>query len=244
MKRFAVKVRLWLVLPALAILLAALAGCTVARMEVPQTLMENSDELAVTGRQGFTWGKDLTFGDYKLTRIKRGWTTTTSWGIMFWSKSKATRKFQFDMKSPYRDGWTEVLAVTNARTQEFDFAGRDWEATLAFATEYLTVADFHMDDELWTVVLASNPDTGNIMEGVITNGKRQIKIEATRKLQGAAYDIADEVGYYFAENNEYIGAVENINAGAVFMQRTIDSKTRDLLAVGSGVVFIYTDILD
>lgn len=239
-----VKMRLWVVLPALAIFLVLLGGCTVARMQIHQDLLTDTEELSVTGRQGFTWGKDLTFGDYSLSDIKRGWVTTTSWGVLFWSKTKAKRKFQFALNSPYRDDPIDVLAVTNASMQELDFGQRNWSLTFQLETDYLTVSDCQIDDQLWSVILASNEQTGHLVEGIITNGQRTIAIEATRQIQGAAFEVTDEIGYHFIENDQYIGAVENINDGAVFMKRTLDSQTRDLLAIGSGVVFIYTDVLN
>lgn len=239
-----IKIRLWLVLPALAILASMWIGCSVARMELPEPLTTDTVEMPVTGRQGFTWGKDLTFGEYRLTDIKRGWTHSTSWGVLFWSKTKAHREFQFTLQSPYRDETVLVPAVTNARMEELDFGGRSWSLNMQFDTNILTVADCRIDDELWTVILASSEDTGNIVEGVITDGRREIEITSTRSLQGAAYDVTEEVGYYFAENGSYLGAAENINNGAVFMKRTLDGKTRDLLAIASGVIYIYADVLD
>ncbi|MCD4655294.1 hypothetical protein K8T06_15345 [bacterium] len=243
-QQLGIKFRLWLILPALAILAISIYGCTVARMQIPESLTVNTDEMAVTGRQGFTWGKDLTFGDFTLENIKRGWVSKTTIGLLFWSKTKAHRKFQFSLKSPYRDETIDVLAVTNARMQELDFGSRSWSLNIQMDSDYLTVADCTIDEELWTVIIASNEQTGHIIEGIITNGARQIHIEATRKLQNAAFDLTEEVGYYFSENNEYLGAVENINKGAVFMKRTLDSQTRDILAIGSGVIFIYSDVLN
>ncbi|HPQ41698.1 MAG TPA: hypothetical protein PLV45_15105 [bacterium] len=241
---FTIKIRLWLVLPALAIFAAVWAGCSIARMELPESLTADTMEMPVTGRQGFTWGKDLTFGEYRLTDIKRGWTRSTSWGVLFWSQTEAHREFQFTLRSPYRDDAVVVPAVTNARMEELDFGGRDWTMNMQFDADILTVADCRLDGELWSVILASNRDTGNISRGVITNGTRNIDIEAIRRLQGAAYDVTDEVGYIFYENDESIGAAENINDGAVFMKRTLDGKTRDLLAIASGVIYIYADVLD
>ncbi len=110
--------------------------------------------MVVTGRQGFTWGKDLTFGDYSLSDIKRGWVSSTSWGVIFWSKTEASRKFQFTLNSPYRDSGVEVIAVTNAKMQELDFAGRNWEMNFQLNADYLTVADCKIGDELWTVIMA------------------------------------------------------------------------------------------
>jgi len=243
-RQLSIKIRLLLVLPALAILFAQGCGLQPARMLIPEPLTSNTDEMIVTGRQGFTWGKDLTFGDYALEDIKRGWVSSTSVGILFWSKTKAHREFQFVLNSPYQEENFEIKAVTNARMQELDFGSRSWTLNLQMDAQYLTVADCNLSGELWTVIMASNDQTGHLVEGVITNGTRQIKIVATRKLKGAAFDVTDEIGYYFMENNEYLGAVENINDGAVFMKQNLENKTKDLLAICSGVVFIYSDVLN
>ncbi|MBN1296198.1 hypothetical protein JXA80_05410 [bacterium] len=240
----AIKIRLWLILPALAIIAAVGGGCSVARMALPEPLTVDTVELPVTGRQGLTWGQDLTFGEYQLTDIQRGWTESSSWSGVFWSRTDAHRTFQFTIRSPYRDDAVVVPAVTNARMEEVDFGGRNWSLNLAFGTTTLTVADCRLDGEQWSVILASSDETGNVMEGVITNGSRTIEIQPVRRMQGAAYDISETVGFNLRENDEIMGAIENINAGAVFMKRTLDGKTRDLLAIASGVIFIYNDVLD
>lgn len=220
-----------------------LINCTPARMALPDELSHDTEEMLVSGRQGFTWGRNITFGDYRLTNIRRGWVSGRSISIFSYRSVERHRKYSFTLESPYRSDSIDIACITDARLEELDFGSDTWSFTMDIDSDSITVTDFIMDDDSWTVILASNERTGYITEGKITNGRRRILIDASQRLEGAGWDIIDEVGYYFKENNEYLGAVENINRGAVFMKRDLDNFTKDLIAIASGVIFIYEDVL-
>lgn len=220
-----------------------LSACTVARMELPGELSADTAEMAVTGRQGFNWGKDVTFGDYRLTNVKRGWVSGYSMSIFFYSATEKHRKYSFTLDSPNRSERVDIACVTNASRKELDFSGEGWYLSIDLESDSLTVSDFTIDNELWTIIFAANESTGYLTRGIITDGTRRIDIESTQSLRGTSIDSADEVGYLFRENGRYIGAAENINKGAVFMLNALDGFTKDLLAIASGAIFIYEDVL-
>lgn len=228
-------------LPAFCV--ALLAGCTVAEMSIPQPVRSNMEVLPVQGREGIFLAKQISFSPYRLTQIRRGWVSTFTLGVWFWSTSGSGQKYSFFLDSPNQPSPIPVLCATKAKWSELNFEGRSWSLDWGLSGNTATVGSFKMAGRDWAVVVRGDNASALSLAGVITDGNRKIEIQATRDLQGAAWPVLDDVGYFFSENGKVIGAVETINAGKVFFVRGLDAQTKDLLATASGVLLLYQNVL-
>jgi hypothetical protein len=82
--------RKWLQMAGALLFVGALAACSSAKMgvSVPSAFKAEATEMRVKGVNGWPINERVRFGNYRSTRIRRGWNTTTSRRAGNWSQQQ------------------------------------------------------------------------------------------------------------------------------------------------------------
>jgi hypothetical protein len=213
------------------------SGCSTAQMSLPKDLTQKTPvTYAVSGRQGVQFGP-IRFGPYTMAHLNRGITTSERLGIFVFNASRARRPFRFELQRP-ESAPIAVSGNTQDKWMDLDFGDDRWNLQWGLRGETVTTASFSVSGQDWVLALSGDEEDDFWLRGVLTDGVRRVEILATRRLQGAAWDIEREVGYSFVEKGKTLGAVETINAGRVIFRPGLDAATRDVLAAASGVLLL------
>ncbi len=213
-------------------------GCTVARMALPPEMSSGQwTTWSVTGRQGFQLGTDLTFGPYRLADVRRGWTTRESLALDIFKMARADRKFRFTLVTVGTHPQL-VTCQSRARWNELDIESRQWQLQWGLSSEKFTSATFHRGGQGYSLLMTADNADGFLLSGSLIGGSRRWDIRPTRRLDGAAWDVLEDVGYFISEDGHLIAAVETINDGAVYVRPGLSNESRDLVATVAGVLLL------
>lgn len=97
-----------------------------------------------------------------------------------------------------------------------------------------------------TIELKMSQDTGfNGKKSWTVQGKNlNLEIKATHRLEGAAWDVQDEAGYYITESGKLVAVVDVTNAGKVYIVKGLKKDKAQILAAVSAVLLAYRDVLN
>ena len=85
-------------------------------------------------------------------------------------------------------------------------------------------------------------DASGILKGELSDGTTTISIRGTREFAGSIFASGSPTGFEFFMNDTVIGAVEVINAGAVWIVASVEDELRSPLAVTASALLLYQDI--
>ncbi len=216
-------------------------GCQTARMAVDEGLSASAEEWAVTGRQGFLAGRKLSFGPYTVTDIRRGWKKTSTWSVFGLKSSKASQRFEFALQNEQGDAWPAECA-TGVKWK--DLQGGFLEGTLTIGLESDTVFACvfgQAPGPIWKLAM-SQGSRDLVLNGILSDGARNIEVRGTRSLQGTPIALTEPSGYEFFDGSRPIAAVEVMNAGAVWLDRALDPALREPVAAAATALLLYRDI--
>ncbi len=223
---------------------AALCGCTTARMAVEPALSGAAQEMPVTGRQGFGWNKPLHFGNFEVTDIDRGWLKRMKWDVIGYTGEKAKQSYHFKIAAGGGPAWQAQCSTgINRRDLELDnFLGSGGSLQVELKSDVLFVSTFAAPGGAkWTLIMTQGTRQA-VMNGVLTDGAKQLIVEGTRDLAGGAWPMLDPTGYHFRLDNRAVGAVEVLNEGAVWIDSSLGEDTRTVLAAASSALLLYREI--
>lgn len=237
--------RIWIATGVALVLIGViLGGCTIARMALPQSLASTT-EMPVTGRQGFGFNKPLHFGNYVAADIHRGWLTRTKFGALGFAASKAKQSYWFKLKEAEAIV-LEAQCATGVKSKDLELdnfldsggtLGVELESQTLFACTFTQPGT----EDAWR--LAMSQGTGAIvLNGILTDGVTSIMVRGTRELEGGKWPLLAPTGYHFVKNGQVIGAVEVINAGAVWMLEAESEEARRAMAAAASALLLYRDI--
>ncbi|NQT53106.1 hypothetical protein HQ576_13695 [bacterium] len=224
------------------------AGCTMARMAVPPQLAAQAQEMRVAGNRQLTFrNTTLTFGPYTIADIRHGWTETTAVGVhvkkLDFRSSQRRQRYQCTLAEPGGRTW-RVQCATGVRKNELTlgpFSRSTLEAEITADT--LFVCDLLPSDGAKPWKLIMEQGTGDaVLNGVLGDGTTQVRVVGTRKLAGGAWPLTEATGYHFASGGQTLGAVEVINAGAVWLVPSAPQPTRSALAAAASALLLYRDL--
>lgn len=210
-----------------------LSSCKIPNLIFSGNLHDNTTVMDAKGRQGWQFNQVISFGDYKTSKITRGWTKGGTWSFVV-KFQKAEQKLSFTQNTPFGKS-AEVLAVGRFKNTELplfkDFLSYSFRYENTFAGTVIP-----NDDESgnWDFVihdpesgLPNDADCGIIMD----NNGDEIIIRGVKKVQGQANWVQlDNYGFEFIRNGQSIGAVSTINNGRVWLKNDIDDNTKLVLA--------------
>jgi len=234
-----------------------LLGSTVEAQKnivISDSLSANAEMLKV--KLGTQWGKvwKLHFGDYAVVSSKTGWTTTSSKGDFFNTKTedKSTEKFSFILTSKTADS-ARVNAANNIQVQSLHeieiFPHFSWGSSelVQSSQNFSAFININKDtSETWGLfmnVTNTRNAEGNY-DAFLTNGERKIFIiPASSDKNGNDNRSSPARGYELMENGQSIGAVQYYGGGMMGMNRNmiwihnqLDSKFKLVLAAAMTAV--------
>jgi hypothetical protein len=230
--------------------LLALAQFTQAQKNIviSDTLNASADKLNVkVGTQWFGKIWKFHFGEYAVVSSKLSWTTTSTKGNFFNTKtdSKSTEKFSFILSS--KTDSAKVNAAHNILVQSLHeieliphFSWGDNEL-IKESNNFTAFIEINGDtSETWALLM--NVTKGHNSEGsyeaFLTNGERKIFISsASSNKNGGDTRSLPALGYEFIENGKSLCAVQYYGGGAfgmnkniVWILRGLDTRMKLILA--------------
>jgi hypothetical protein len=241
------------------ILWLALASASITHAQkdilISDSLAANSEKLKV--KMGTQWfGKiwKFQFGNYAVVSSKLGWTTTSTKGNLFNTKteSKSTEKFSFLMTDKVSDT-ARVNAANNISTQSLHeleisphiFLGSDelLQETRNFSA-YITINGD--TSEVWALFMniIRGSDAHGTYDAVLTNGERKIFVTpVSSNKNGGDTRSFPALGYEFIEDGQslsavqyYGGGVMGMNKNIVWIHNSLDEKAKLILAAASTAI--------
>lgn len=225
-----------------AALSVATYSCRTAEMAVNSNLKNDSEVYNVKGKQGTQIGQVISFGDYKTSKVKRGW--TSAYSIPFIVTFQGAReKLSF---TQFRgDGASAEVSVVS-RFKETDYTPlKDYfSVSLKYKNYFAGAVRIDDSDEIWDFVVhhvdgASRSLNQNPTVGMARNGNRKIEIKGIRALEGATTLLTqnDVYGYEFLMNGQTLGTVSTINNGKIWFKNGLSPEMKLVMAsISSGLL--------
>ena len=206
------------------------------------SLAANAEQLNV--KMGTQWmGKiwKFRFGDYAVVSSNMGWTTTTTKGNFFNTKteSKSTQKFSFVLSNKTIDS-ARVNAANNIMVQSLKeielFPHFSWGSNelLQESRNFTAFISLNGDtSETWALFMnvARGGNMEDNYEAFLTNGERKIFLSpASSNKNGGDTRSLPALGYEFFENGQSLCALQYYGGGAFGMNKNIIWICRNLEA--------------
>jgi len=224
-----------------------LVGCSVPQIKLPSALATDTSMYTVKGRFGFSWNKVITFGEYKTSKFNKGWTTTESNSSDVLEMKSAKQKFNFIQYIP--DGaQAEVVCAGQFEESDINVLNDFFSIGLSYKNYFYGSVLLDKGMNIWNFVV-NNPDNispKNLDMGEAKNDKGEvIKIKGILQVEGQNIPKIFQgsvYGYEFLYNDETIGAVSTINAGAVWIKNGISDDLKLVLAGMSTSLLVRDDL--
>ena len=223
-------------------LLSLAAGCTAARMAIPADLESRSEAYPCVGRGGFSLSEKFSFGPYEISDIRRGWTHRVAWGLVFYERSKAHQQYEFTLRAPSGKTW-QGQAATGVRKEDLKDTVAGGELTWGLSRAVHVVARFGLAGQTnaWTLALAE--ERGDVvLKGTLADGATIYRVEGTRQLAGTSIPLMENAGFLIYDGTRLVAAIDLLNAGSVYLDRTLSPARREPLAAAATALLLYRDI--
>ena len=234
-----------LVLVGAVFALALAAGCREAQMASPPELSQ-TPPMKVSGRQGFGFNNDISFGPFRATGISRGWRETTAWAFFSPENYNSKQSSEFTLQS--LGGLTlKANCATNVDqvvAERFLGSGSNpvrVSEVLAGRTNYICGFKPVEGGPDWKLALGADA-MRPLLAGVVSNGSQTIRVQGTNQLEGSHIPLSEPTGYRFSLNGRAVGAVEVINDGRVWLAPDLTQEQQSALAASAAALMIYRDL--
>jgi hypothetical protein len=221
---------------------AMILSCRTAELAVHSDLKNETDTYLVKGRQGSQIGQVLSFGDFKTSKVKRGW--ISGYSIPFTVKfNGAKEKLSFQQFGVDGDV-AEVALISRFKETEYAPLKDYFSVSLQYKNYFAGSVKPVNSDESWDFIVhnvdgSSRSLNKNRTIGFVRSRNMQIDIAGIRELEGSSSFLTqnDVYGYEFHLNGKVIGAVSTINNGKVWFKNGLSDDIRLVLAsVSSGLM--------
>lgn len=222
---------------------ATFGGCRTAEMAVTDELKTNATPYAVKGRQGFQIGQSLSFGEYRTSKVNRGW--TRSYSIPFVVQfSGAREKLSFQQSGP-QNRTASVALISRFRETELSPVRDYFSLSIKNTNTFAGGIELSGSKENWEFIVHHVDGQNNSMKNNTLGFIRskvdhlQIDIVGVRELEGASkmMTLMDVYGYEFRLDGEAIGAVATVNNGKVWIKENLHPELKLVLAsISSGLM--------
>ena len=217
---------------------ACLASCKQLVPVVADDLKNNATAYDSKGRQGWQFNQVITYGDYKTSKVKRGWTTSYTFPFVV-KFHNAKQRLSFQQFVP-NGATAEVFAVSRLETQEFDLI-RDifsvyvkYENTFAGSVVLADEARTRWDFMIYDVDGNMNTNVnGSKTQGFAKRADGEsIELRPINAVEGQAkwLDKFSLYGFEFWHMGKPIGAVFSVNNGKVWIRNDIRDDLRPVVA--------------
>lgn len=230
-------------------LITLLVSCRTAEVAVTDDLKSAATLYPVKGRQGFQVGQVLSFGEYRTSKVHRGW--TRSYSIPFVAQfSGAREKLSFEQFGP-RGRSAQVAVVSRFRETELSPLRDYFSISVKNKNTFAGGIELSGSKESWEFVVHNVDGWGNSLKNNTLGFVRskvdhlQIDIVGIRELEGASKMITmmDVYGYEFRLDGKAIGAVSTVNNGKVWIRDNIHPELKLVLASVSTSLMLRNSML-
>ena len=182
----------------IAVISGSAVSCRTAELPIHDDLKSNIEVFEVKGKQGPQIGQTLSFGDFKTSKVKRGW--TLGYSIPFIVRFQgAKEKLSFSQFTSNGNS-AEVALVSKFRETEYAPAKDYFSVSLNYKNYFAGGIKLNNSDDSWDFIVynvdgASRNLKQNTSVGLVRNSDTQIDIKGIRELQ--------ESSQFITQNNVY-----------------------------------------
>jgi len=213
--------------------LASLTACQPMRMQVDPSLTD--DRMSVSG-PGFLERGQLTFGEFSAGSIDRSWTSSTSTRILSHerTRSKQSYRFVFAARGVVTD---RVACQTVYAETAHDFGTLRVDNGRHGLGCVLTAADGRPRGELVMTERERHRPSGRMI-----HDGTPIEVIPRMRGENTRWDMLEPVGYELRVDGAVLGAVQTINGGAVWIDRTAPAALQESAAVAAATLLLYESL--
>ena len=241
------KKRMFVLCVAIVTLMFA-AGCQTAQIALPNgNVKKDFQKIEAKGANAFAFlsGK-FTLGQ-SAVEWTRGAMSSSGGGSVTLLGMKATedtvKKQDFRIKTSGADidslsGKFHAEAVMNIDT---DKKSKTVTVTSKEIKKNTLKGTITSQDYTYEMELQQSDKLEKIMKGSIKGKAFSFTIESTRRLEGAAFETYDIVGYYIFDNSKLIAAVESVNGGTLYVANGIGKDKLSVIMNVAAALIKYQD---
>lgn len=220
----------------------AFSSCRTAELAVNNDLKNETELFDVKGKQGFQISQTLSFGAYKTSKVKRGW--TFSYAVPFIVKFNGAReKLSFQQFGKNNES-ADVALISKFKETEYEPIKDYFSVALKYKNYFAGSIKLNSGEDSWDFIVHNVDGTSrsirnNNTAGFVRNRNTKIEIIGIHELEGSAAIITqgNVYGYEFQLDGNVIGAVSTLNNGKVWMKKGLADDLKLVLAsVSSGLM--------
>lgn len=230
------------------LLLVLVAAFHAAVGQTPRVMLDpalQAEAMPVKGRNGFTIGQTIRYGDYLTSKVKRGW--VSGFDVPFVVRFQgAKEKLSFTQFGP-NGSKALVACISKFRSTELQLIRDYFYLPVKYHNFFAGSLVVDKNGEAWDFVIY-NPD-GDFLRrtesaGFIQQGSRRIEIQAIRGLEGQPRWMQPLAvyGHEFVIAGKTVGAVSTVNRGTVWIDESLDTQTRTAIAAVATAILLRTDV--
>ena len=210
---------------------AIMFRCSTPQIAVAPSLMENTTFYEARGKNGWQIGQEISFGEFKTGKIKRGW--TFSYNIPFILKFQGAReKMEFEQLDG--SGNTAMIYTVNKfKSTELSLVDDYFHIPIKQKDYFAGTISLSPGREIWDFIIY-NPDgetIKNTTKGYLRYGSEEITIEGIQHLAGKKVQLNDKTyGYHFILHGKAVAAVSTVNNGSVWFRNDLTASQKLLFA--------------
>jgi hypothetical protein len=209
--------------------LALATGCRTMKMDVAPSL--ESQALPVHKSGGLFDEGEVTFGEFAAIRIHRGWTRSSSMQIFGYESTKSKQKFRF------------AFAKAGVADQQMRCETVFAEKALHRGRVTFSAGEHGLGCELRG---PGGAPVGELMlagddrpAGYLQAGNVVVEMVATGRFEGGSWENPDPVGFDLLVSGQVVGAVQTINGGRVWLERSAPAEIQDTAALAAATLLLF-----
>ncbi len=225
------------------LLLAGFIACKPVELALDPML--KAEPLPVKGRQGLQIGQVIRYGEFKTDKVRRGW--TGSYDVPFVLRFRGAKE-KLSYTQYGTDGLqAEVACVSRFQSTEIPLAGDYFSVPVKLTNFFAGNIFFGANGSNWDFIL-HNPNGDFLRDaesaGFAKNGSKRIDIQAIRGLKGQPGWLKELTvyGHEFWLGDKVVGAVSTLNKGTVWIDESLDSETKTVMAAVATGLLLRRDV--
>jgi hypothetical protein len=224
-------------------LLAGFIACKPVELALDPSL--KAEPLPVKGRQGLQIGQVIRYGEFKTDKVRRGW--TGSYDVPFVVRFRGAKEKLSFTQFGTGGQQAEVACVSRFKSTELNLIEDYFSVPVKLTNFFAGNISFGENRPNWDFILY-NPNGDFLRErasaGYVQNGSKRIEIQAIRGLKGQSGWLKELTvyGHEFRLGGKVVGAVSIVNKGTVWIDESLDSETKTVMAAVATGLLLRRDV--
>lgn len=210
------------------------SSCKVNQILLSDTFKANSNEYNVKGNNGFLINQVIRYGEYKTSKINRGWTKTEKTKIIVDVKEKKKQKVSFTQYTPSGKE-AEVIATNIYNNNLLDLVKGISKYLDSYEDSYTGTIKLSNDD-IWMFVVENSADDndykGTADGGIaMDNNGNSIEIRGIKKREKQNFfSTPDTRGFELVRKGKILGAVSLVKNGTVWLNKELTERDKIIVS--------------